>query len=95
MGPWVRETGRQWALLTAAWCNHMCLPVRDLFLSTGDLAAHPAQSLSGSRAICLLVLLFGGWGRHGDIVARKVVTLRGSWVRGECAGRGGIPGDPA
>lgn len=76
MGALVRETGRQWALFTAAWCNYVAFLCATLFYQLATFAAHPAQSLVWSLSYLLsLVLLWWLGRRHGDIVARKVVTL--------------------
>ncbi|HEH9429595.1 TPA: Fe(2+) transporter permease subunit FeoB [Aeromonas sobria] len=76
MGALVRETGRQWALLTAAWCNYMAFMCATVFYQVATFAAHPEQSLFwvASYGLSLLLLWWAGR-RHGDIVARKVVTL--------------------
>ncbi|GJC06749.1 Fe(2+) transporter permease subunit FeoB [Aeromonas hydrophila] len=76
MGALVRETGRQWALLTAAWCNYMAFMCATVFYQLATFAAHPEQSLFwvASYGGSLLLLWWAGR-RHGDIVARKVVTL--------------------
>ncbi|HEH9438203.1 TPA: Fe(2+) transporter permease subunit FeoB [Aeromonas sobria] len=76
MGALVRETGRQWALLTAAWCNYMAFMCATVFYQAATFAAHPEQSLFWivSYGLSLLLLWWAGR-RHGDIVARKVVTL--------------------
>ncbi|PJG57457.1 Fe(2+) transporter permease subunit FeoB [Aeromonas cavernicola] len=76
MGALVRETGQQWALITAAWCNYMAFMCATLFYQVATFSAHPEQSLfwlvsySGS-----LVLLWWVGRRYGDMIARKVVTL--------------------
>ena len=76
MGALVRETGRQWALFTAAWCNYMAFMCATVFYQAATFAAHPEQSLFWivSYGLSLLLLWWAGR-RHGDIVARKVVTL--------------------
>jgi len=76
MGALVRETGRQWALLTAAWCNYTAFLCATVFYQAATFAAHPEQSLFwiGSYGLSLLLLWWLGR-RHGDIVARKVVAL--------------------
>ena len=76
MGALVRETGRQWALLTAAWCNYTAFLCATVFYQVATFAAHPEQSLFwiGSYGLSLLLLWWLGR-RHGDIVARKVVAL--------------------
>ncbi|PPA31329.1 ferrous iron transporter B [Aeromonas jandaei] len=76
MGALVRETGRQWALFTAAWCNYMAFMCATVFYQLATFAAHPEQSLFwvSSYGLSLLLLWWAGR-RHGDIVARKVVTL--------------------
>ena len=76
MGALVRETGRQWALLTAAWCNYVAFMCATVFYQLATFAAHPEQSLFwiGSYGLSLLLLWWLGR-RHGDIVARKVVAL--------------------
>ncbi|PKQ76713.1 Fe(2+) transporter permease subunit FeoB [Aeromonas sobria] len=76
MGALVRETGRQWALLTAAWCNYMAFMCATVFYQAATFAAHPEQSLFWivSYGLSLLLLWWAGR-RHGDIVARKMVTL--------------------
>ncbi|MDM5151693.1 Fe(2+) transporter permease subunit FeoB [Aeromonas salmonicida] len=76
MGALVRETGRQWALLTAAWCNYTAFLCATVFYQAATFAAHPEQSLFwiGSYGFSLLLLWWLGR-RHGDIVARKVVAL--------------------
>ncbi|ATL92965.1 Fe(2+) transporter permease subunit FeoB [Aeromonas sobria] len=76
MGALVRETGRQWALFTAAWCNYMAFMCATVFYQVATFAAHPEQSLFWIVSYGLsLVLLWWAGRRHGDIVARKVVTL--------------------
>jgi ferrous iron transport protein B len=76
MGALVRETGRQWALFTAAWCNYMAFMCATLFYQLATFAAHPEQSLLWTLSYGLSLLLLWWFGRrHGDIVARKVVTL--------------------
>ncbi|MFB2829367.1 Fe(2+) transporter permease subunit FeoB [Aeromonas jandaei] len=76
MGALVRETGRQWALFTAAWCNYMAFMCATVFYQLATFAAHPEQSLFWVASYGLsLVLLWWAGRRHGDIVARKVVTL--------------------
>ncbi|TNI89431.1 Fe(2+) transporter permease subunit FeoB [Aeromonas sobria] len=76
MGALVRETGRQWALLTAAWCNYMAFMCATVFYQVATFAAHPEQSLFWIVSYGLsLALLWWAGRRHGDIVARKVVTL--------------------
>ncbi|WP_439831998.1 Fe(2+) transporter permease subunit FeoB [Aeromonas veronii] len=76
MGALVRETGRQWALFTAAWCNYMAFMCATLFYQVATFAAHPEKSLFWIASYGLsLVLLWWAGRRHGDIVARKVVTL--------------------
>ena len=76
MGALVRETGRQWALFTAAWCNYVAFLCATLFYQLATFDAHPAQSLVWSLSYLFsLVLLWWLGRRHGDIVARKVVTL--------------------
>ncbi|MGL5498041.1 MAG: Fe(2+) transporter permease subunit FeoB [Aeromonas sobria] len=76
MGALVRETGRQWALLTAAWCNYMAFMCATVFYQAATFAAHPEQSLFWIVSYGLsLALLWWAGRRHGDIVARKVVTL--------------------
>ncbi|MGL5948567.1 MAG: Fe(2+) transporter permease subunit FeoB [Aeromonas sp.] len=45
MGALVRETGRSWALLTAAWCNYIAFMAATLCYQFGTFSAHPAQSL--------------------------------------------------
>ena len=76
MGALVRETGRQWALLTAAWCNYTAFLCATVFYQAATFAAHPEQSLFwiGRYGLSLLLLWWLGR-RHGDIVARKVVAL--------------------
>ncbi|MFQ2192815.1 Fe(2+) transporter permease subunit FeoB [Aeromonas jandaei] len=76
MGALVRETGRQWALFTAAWCNYMAFMCATVFYQLATFTAHPEQSLFwvASYGLSLLLLWWAGR-RHGDIVARKVVTL--------------------
>ncbi|WP_303845504.1 Fe(2+) transporter permease subunit FeoB [Aeromonas sobria] len=76
MGALVRETGRQWALLTAAWCNYMAFMCATVFYQAATFATHPEQSLFWivSYGLSLLLLWWAGR-RHGDIVARKMVTL--------------------
>ncbi|HDX8372047.1 TPA: ferrous iron transporter B, partial [Aeromonas dhakensis] len=76
MGALVRETGRQWALLTAAWCNYMAFMCATVFYQLATFAAHPEQSLFWVASYGLSLLLLWWLGRrHGDIVARKVVAL--------------------
>lgn len=76
MGALVRETGRQWALMTAVWCNYMAFMCATVFYQVATFAAHPEQSLFWIVSYGLsLVLLWWAGRRHGDIVARKVVTL--------------------
>ncbi|WP_421342864.1 Fe(2+) transporter permease subunit FeoB [Aeromonas veronii] len=76
MGALVRETGRQWALMTAVWCNYMAFMCATLFYQVATFAAHPEQSLFWIVSYGLsLGLLWWAGRRHGDIVARKVVTL--------------------
>lgn len=76
MGALVRETGRQWALFTAAWCNYMAFMCATVFYQVATFAAHPEQSLFWIVSYGLsLALLWWAGRRHGDIVARKVVTL--------------------
>lgn len=76
MGALVRETGRQWALFTAAWCNYMAFMCATVFYQLATFAAHPEQSLFWVASYGLsLVLLWWAGRRHGDIVARKVVIL--------------------
>ncbi|WP_033135958.1 Fe(2+) transporter permease subunit FeoB [Aeromonas finlandensis] len=76
MGALVRETGRQWALFTAAWCNYMAFMCATIFYQLATFAAHPEQSLFWVASYCLsLLLLWWAGRRHGDIVARKVVAL--------------------
>jgi ferrous iron transport protein B len=76
MGALVRETGRKWALFTAAWCNYMAFLCATLFYQLATFAAHPEQSLLwvASYGISLLLLWWLGR-RHGDIASRKVVAL--------------------
>lgn len=76
MGALVRETGRQWALLTAAWCNYMAFLCATLFYQLATFADHPEQSLLWVASYGLsLALLWWVGRRRGDIAARKVVTL--------------------
>ncbi|WP_439842409.1 Fe(2+) transporter permease subunit FeoB [Aeromonas taiwanensis] len=76
MGALVRETGRQWALFTAAWCNYVAFLCATVFYQLATYAAHPTQSLMwvGSYGGSLVLIWWLGR-RHGDIVARRVVTL--------------------
>ncbi|MGY3943020.1 Fe(2+) transporter permease subunit FeoB [Aeromonas tecta] len=76
MGALVRETGRKWALFTAAWCNYMAFLCATIFYQLATFAAHPEQSLLwvASYGISLLLLWWLGR-RHGDIASRKVVAL--------------------
>ena len=77
--PWarlVRETGRQWALFTAAWCNYVAFLCATLFYQLATFAAHPEQSLIWTLGYLLsLGLLWWLGRRHGDLIARRVVTL--------------------
>ena len=76
MGALVRETGRQWALLTAAWCNYMAFLCATLFYQLATFADHPEQSLLWVASYGLsLALLWWVGRRRGDIAARKVVAL--------------------
>lgn len=76
MGALVRETGRQWALFTAAWCNYMAFLCATVFYQAATFADHPEQSLLWIASYGLSLLLLWWFGRrHGDIVARKVVAL--------------------
>ena len=62
--------------MTAVWCNYMAFMCATLFYQVATFAAHPEQSLFWIVSYGLsLVLLWWAGRRHGDIVARKVVTL--------------------
>ena len=44
MGALVRETGRQWALFTAAWCNYVASCAPPSSTNWRPFAAHPSRA---------------------------------------------------
>ena len=76
MGALVRESGRNWAIFTAMWCNLMAFMVSTLYYQLATFSAHPAQSLAWV-AFYGVVAVLTWWGMHrkGDILARKVVLV--------------------
>ncbi|MFB0954405.1 MAG: nucleoside recognition domain-containing protein, partial [Aeromonadaceae bacterium] len=76
MGALVRESGRNWAIFTAMWCNLMAFMVSTLYYQLATFSAHPLQSLAWV-AFYGVVAVLTWWGMHrkGDILARKVVLV--------------------
>ncbi len=76
MGALVRESGRNWAIFTALWCNLMAFMVSTLYYQLATFASHPAQSLAWV-AFYAMVAVLSWWGlyRKGNILARKVVLV--------------------
>ena len=69
MGALVRETGRQWALLTAAWCNYMAFMCATLFYQLATFAAHPEQSLFWTLSYGISLVLL--WWLRREVRARQ------------------------
>lgn len=76
MGSLIRESGRNWAIFTAMWCNLMAFMISSLYYQLATFAAHPAQSLAWV-AFYAVVAVLTWWGMHrkGNILARKVVLV--------------------
>lgn len=76
MGALIRESGRNWAIFTAMWCNLMAFMISSLYYQLAAFAAHPAQSLAWV-AFYAMVAVLTWWGMHrkGNILARKVVLV--------------------
>lgn len=76
MGSLVRETGRNWAIFTALWCNVMAFMISTLYYQLATFAAHPMQSLAWVAFYMVsAVLIWWGMHRKGNILARKVVLV--------------------
>ncbi|MFC3914467.1 Fe(2+) transporter permease subunit FeoB [Pseudaeromonas sharmana] len=76
MGSLVRETGRNWAIFTALWCNVMAFMISTLYYQLATFAAHPLQSLAWVAFYMVsAVLIWWGMHRKGNILARKVVLV--------------------
>lgn len=76
MGTLVRETGRNWAVYTAMWCNYTAFMCATLVYQGLTFSQHPQQSLLWILFYLFIsVLLWVVMRRHGDIVARKAVVL--------------------
>ena len=76
MGALVRETGRNWAIFTALWCNFMAFMISTLYYQLATFAAHPLQSLSWVIFYLIgAVLVWWGMRRKGNILNRKVVLV--------------------
>lgn len=76
MGSLVRETGRNWAIFTALWCNFMAFMISTLYYQLATFAAHPLQSLSWVVFYLVgAVLVWWGMRRKGNILSRKVVLV--------------------
>ena len=76
MGSLIRESGRNWAIFTAMWCNLMAFMISSLYYQLATFAAHPAQSMAWV-AFYTMVAVLTWWGMHrkGNILARKVVLV--------------------
>ncbi len=76
MGSLVRESGRNWAIFTAMWCNLMAFMVSTLYYQLATFSRHPAQSLAWV-AFYAVVAVLSWWAMHrkGDILAHKVVRV--------------------
>ena len=76
MGALVRETGRNWAIFTALWCNFMAFMISTLYYQLATFAAHPLQSISWVIFYLVsAVIVWWGMRRKGNILARKVVLV--------------------
>ena len=76
MGALIRETGRQWAIFTAMWCNLMAFMVSTLYYQLATFTQHPLQSLGWvAFYVVVSVLVWFGMHRKGNILARKVVLV--------------------
>jgi len=76
MGSLVRESGRNWAIFTAMWCNLMAFMVSTLYYQLATFSCHPAQSLAWV-AFYAVVAVLTWWAMHrkGDILVHKVVQV--------------------
>ncbi len=76
MGALVRETGRNWAVFTALWCNYVAFMVSTLYYQLATFSAHPLQSLAWvAFYVVLAMLIWWAMHRKGNILARKVVLV--------------------
>jgi len=76
MGALVRESGRNWAIFVAMWCNLLAFAASTLYYQTATFAAHPTTSTFW------IMFYVGGFGlitmglrRRGDILANKQVMI--------------------
>lgn len=76
MGALVRETGRNWAMFVAMWCNLLAFAASTLYYQIATIEAHPINTLFW---ICFYLAGFGaislGLRRRGDILANKQVSI--------------------
>ena len=76
MGALVRETGRNWAMFVAMWCNLLAFAASTLYYQIATIEAHPTNTLFW---ICFYVgafaLIMMGLRRRGDILLNKRVMI--------------------
>jgi ferrous iron transport protein B len=76
MGALVRESGRNWAIFVAMWCNLLAFGASTLYFQMATFSSHPTTSLfwivfyAGG-----FVLLTFGLRRKGDILLNKKVLV--------------------
>jgi ferrous iron transporter FeoB len=76
MGALVRESGRNWALFVAMWCNLLAFAVSTLYFQIATFSNHPTTSLFWvAFYIGGFLLLTFGLRRRGDILLNKRVLI--------------------
>lgn len=76
MGALVRESGRNWAIFVAMWCNLLAFAASTLYYQLATFNAHPTTSAFWVLFyVCGFGLITVGLRRRGDILANKQVLI--------------------
>jgi ferrous iron transport protein B len=76
MGALVRESGRNWAIFVAMWCNLLAFAASTLYFQIATFSSHPTTSLFWILFyIGGFLLLTLGLRRRGDILLNKRVLI--------------------
>jgi ferrous iron transport protein B len=76
MGALVRESGRNWAIFVAMWCNLLAFAASTLYFQIATFSAHPTTSMFWIVFyVGSFMLLTLGLRRRGDILLNKRVLI--------------------
>jgi ferrous iron transport protein B len=76
MGALFRESGRNWAIFVAMWCNLLAFAASTLYFQVTTFSSHPITSLFWILFyVGGFLLLTLGLRRRGDILLNKRVLI--------------------